>query len=287
MNKETISVINSIVRPEKNLILDTKAKAHNNIKHFSKRSKATVLAAMAASFIFVFGFLLVQFGMENNANKELTNSSDVSLPNSSNYSEFDEIIPNIRMCDHANTPINVSIEEIPMKHLYCSALEMFNSDKIALIISGTVESVNTHIYKSLIYSEVVLQIQDTLKGSTTSNDTISFIELGGTIDKSASNIFFSQYINRIRYSLYINTCKDDFSKGFSIIYNMYTNSKVGDKIVVFLEETSLDFHNKETYLIAGSCQGKFIQFKEEYIPASLNCQLPKYRYKDFLCFSKN
>lgn len=307
MNKETISKINSIIRPDEQLISKTKYIAYNgDAKSLSVMKNKKIITV--ATFLFVLvglAFLISEFEVlkaENIANI-FENDKEISSLNQENaignndliYAEemddFEKIISNIEINSYISSALNVSVEKFEIKHVYQGISDMFKDDKIKQIVSGRVESVNTYIYKNVLYSEVVLRIEECFKGNIITDNTVTFVEFGGTIGESSASEFFSHEVNKVKYKHCIDACNGDFSKGFSVIYNMYTNSKKNDYIIVFLEEITSEIFrehldSEKIYIIAGLCQGKFILTEDWYVPASCNYFSQNYKYQDFVKISK-
>ncbi len=251
MNKETISVINSIVRPEKNLILDTKAKAHNNIKHFSKRSKATVLAAMAASFIFIFGFLLVQFGMENSKDKTVSTS-----PVQNNFIDVSSPV-----AAKNNKSIKVDMGDVSMTSPIGTDAEKF-AIADSVVLRGKVINSNYVLDGSTVYTKSEVKIIDCYQGNLAKGETVFVRELGGFIPSDV----YSNAISVEKYGIGVGTENHTNRKILDVRIEDFKVMETGEEVILFLvpiNQSGLDEFKNGCYDLIRMWQGKLL-YNEKY-----------------------
>lgn len=265
LNKETREKINLLIVPDEELILKTKEKA------FLQREKTLNLKYLIGAVAAVlFSVCLLVFGSQNSENikkfkidyleKYYEQFSASNLTDVTSKS----VVPENFVSKNGS----VYCFDIEHKQVYNNIDEIYNDYRTLLVVKGTVVETESIIVNGYVFTKAVLDVNEILKGPQIKTQ-ISFVEYGGCIDYEKAKLFFNNEI--------------DISDKYSVIYNMYNYSDVGDEVIVFLQSASEEaFLNAETDLcVAANFEGKFDLVNDSYNCAYDEYLNEHYNYYDF------
>lgn len=272
MNKETISKINSIIKPDTELISKTKDAVYNSNKKnlyiiISKKIIITAATFLFIIFISVFSFSEFELLKPENIVNIFENSEETNSANQHNITEDNNLGYNkeidITMSVSAKNDKSVKIDmgDVSMSSPIVTDEEKFEIEN-SVVLRGKVVDSHYVLDGSTVYTKSEVEIIDCYQGNLAEGDTIFVRELGGFVPSDV----YSNAIHSEKYGNDIITDDNVESEILDVRIEDFKVLETSEEVILFLvpvTQSGLDEFTNGCYDLIRMWQGKLL-YDEEY-----------------------